>query len=309
MNTNNCNNESNSLKFYILIAIFIFCVSGSVIPTVAVSGGWHHGGYGLHGGHGGHFGGHGGHFGGLHFGGGHRHFGNYNSGYGGGYRYSYQPSYNYYPRSYSFTPRYSSPRAYTSYSPRRYVPSTTYISRNVDPNPYSSNANLYNTNNNNSTGTRYIEKGAGNNVTDNLGWQLLAQNNAKEALGVFAGQAGRHQEDGVPKVGFALSTAMQGDLDRAVWAMRRAFSIDPNSLHYINIEQRLRVSIDKLIAEFNLRLHNSDENRYSDAAFMVAALNYLIHNDDAARIAIEEAVVKAGDSSQSALNLHNLVKQ
>jgi len=300
MDTNSCNNESNNLKFYMLIVILIICMGGLAVPTVAVSGGWHHGGHGVHGGH---FGGH------VHFGGSHRHFGNYNRGYGGGYRYSYQPNYNYYPRSYSFTSGYSSPRAYTGYSPRKYSPPITYISRYVDSNPYSSNANLYNTYNSNSTETRYIEKGAGNNVTDNLGWQLLAQNNAKEALGVFAGQAGRHQEDGVPKVGFALSTAMQGDLDRAVWAMRRAFSIDPNSLHYVNIEQSLRVSIDNLIAEFNLRLRNSDGNRYSDAAFMVAALNYLIHNDEAARIAIEEAVGKAGDSSQSALNLRNLVKQ
>lgn len=299
MNTNSCDNKSNNLKFYIRIVILIICMGGLAVPTVAVSGGWHHGGHGVHGGH---FGGH------VHFGGSHRHFGNYNRGYGGGCRYSYQPSYNYYPRSYSFTSRYSSPRVYTGYSPRN-APSTTYINRNVGPNPYSSNTNLYNTYNSNSTETRYIEKGAGNNVTGNLGWQLLAQNNAKVALGVFAGQAGRHQEDGVPKVGFALSTAMQGDLDRAVWAMRRAFSIDPNSLHYVNIEQSLRVSIDNLIAEFNLRLRNSDGNRYSDAAFMVAALNYLIHNDEAARVAIEEAVGKAGDSSQSALNLRNLVKQ
>lgn len=305
MNTISCDNESNNLKFYIRIVILIICMGGLAVPTVAVSGGWHHGGHGLHGGHGVH----GGHFGGhVHFGGSHRHFGNYNRGYGGGYRYSYQPGYNYYPRSYSFTSGYSSPRAYTGYSPRN-TPSATYINRNVGPNPYSNNANLYNTYNSDSTGTRYIEKGAGNNVTGNLGWQLLAQNNAKEALGVFAGQAGRHQEDEVPKVGFALSTAMQGDLDRAVWAMRRAFSIDPNSLHYVNIEQSLRVSIDNLITEFNLRLRNSDGNRYSDAAFMVAALNYLIHNDEAARIAIQEAVDKAGDSSQSALNLRNLVKQ
>ncbi len=303
MNTNSCDNKSNNLKFYIRIVILIICMGGLAVPTVAVSGGWHHGGHGVHGGH---FGGH------VHFGGSHRHFGNYNRGYGGGCRYSYQPSYkpsyNYYPRSYSFTSRYSSPSVYTGYSPRNAL-STTYINRNVGLNPYSSNTNLYNTYNGNSTETRYIEKGAGNNVTGNLGWQLLAQNNAKVALGVFAGQAGRHQEDGVPKVGFALSTAMQGDLDRAVWAMRRAFSIDPNSLHYVNIEQSLRVSIDNLIAEFNLRLRNSDGNRYSDAAFMVAALNYLIHNDEVARIAIEEAVGKAGDSSQSALNLRNLVKQ
>ena len=144
-------------------------------------------------------------------------------------------------------------------------------------------------------------------VTNNEGWRLLAQNRTREALNFFAGQAGRYQKDGVPKVGYALSTAMQGDLDRAAWAMRRAFRIDPNSLHYVNIEQPLRISIGNLIAEYNARLDYSDGSGNSDSAFMIAALNYLLHDKNTARKAIEEAMGKAGDNSQSALNLYNLV--
>ncbi len=112
----------------------------------------------------------------------------------------------------------------------------------------------------------------------------------------------------MPKAGFALSIAMQGDLDRAVWAMRRAFRIDPNSLHHVDIEQSLRRSIDSLIEEYHLRLFNVEGNRYSDAAFMIAALYYLLHNKDNARVAIEQAVDLAGDRSQSAQNLYHLVR-
>ena len=166
---------------------------------------------------------------------------------------------------------------------------------------------MYSAYNNNPADTRYIEKDMESKVTNNAGWELLANNQAGEALGFFAGQAGRYQTDGVPKVGFALSTAMQGDLDRATWAMRRAFRIDPNSLHYINIEPQLRVSINNLIAEYNARLNYSEGYGQSDSDFMIAALNYLLHDKNASRKAIDVAINNGGDNSQSAQNLYNLL--
>ena len=166
---------------------------------------------------------------------------------------------------------------------------------------------MYSAYNNNPTNTRYIEKDMEIKVTNNAGWDFLAKNQASEALGFFAGQAGRYQTDGVPKVGFALSTAMQGDLDRAAWAMRRAFSIDSNSLHYIRIEPPLRVSINNLIAEYNNRINYSEGYGQSDSVFMIAALNYLLRDNNAASKAIDEAINKAGDGSQSAQNLYKLL--
>ena len=107
---------------------------------------------------------------------------------------------------------------------------------------------------------------------DNEGWRLLAQNRASEALAFFAGQAERDQKDGTPKVGFALSTVMRGDLDRATWAMRRAFRIAPNTLYYVKIEQLLQVSVIKLIGEYNTQLEYAGEVGNTDAAFIIAAL-------------------------------------
>lgn len=303
-----------NLKLSILSVIFAFIAMVLVMPTVEARGGGHHAGSGSHGGgHGRHFGGHRGNHGGhsRHFGG-HR---SHNRGFGS-HRHSSRSNYNYYPRSYgySYAPRYSS-RSYLSYRPRHYsprfysnyTPPVRYISINTYPSSYPGSNNTYNAYNSNSADIRYIEKDMEAKVMDNEGWRLLAQNRASEALTFFAGQAGRYQKDGIPKVGFALSTAIQGDLDRAAWAMRRAFRIDPNTLHYVNIEQPLRVSVNKLIGEYNAQLEYAGEAGNSDAAFMISALNYLLHNEDAARLAIEEAVGKARDNSQSAQNLYNLV--
>jgi hypothetical protein len=327
--------ENRNFKLSMLFVIFTFSAIVLTLPTTDARGTGHHAGgnqagSGSHSGHRGHISGHRRnhsghrHFGGSqrHFGGSHKHFGGHRSHYGGvgRHRPGYRQNYNYYPRSYgySYTPRYSS-RSYSSYSPRYYSPRSystytpsysppaSYTSLKTYPPNYSSNINIYNGYNSNSADTRYIEKDMESKVTDNAGWQLLAQNRASEALSFFAGQAGLYQNDGVPKVGYALSTAMQGDLDRAAWAMRRAFRIDPSSLHYIYIEQSLRISINNLIAEYNSRLNYSDGYGHSDPAFMIAALYYLLHDENAARKAIEEAIDKAGDNSQSAQNLYNLV--
>lgn len=318
-------------KLSILFAIIAFGTIVLTIPTVEARGGGHHAGSGSHGGghsghvgvHRGNHGGHSRHFGGghRHSGGSHRHFGghrnhssghrSHNSGFGS-HRHSSRHNHNYYPRSYgySYTPRYPY-RSYSSYRPRyysprsytRYAPPTRYISTNPYPSGYPGSTSY----NSNSADVRYIEKDMETKLTNNEGWRLLAQNRSSEALSFFSGQAGRYQKDGVPKVGYALSTAMQGDLDRAAWAMRRAFRIDPNALHYVNIEQPLRIIINKLITAYNAQLDYSYGAENSDAAFMVAALNYLLHNENAARKAIEEAMGKANDNSQSAQNLYNLV--
>ena len=316
-----CRNKNLILS--ILLVIFVFSVIVLTIPTVDARGKGHHAGSGSHRGHSGHVGGHrgnhaghGSHFGGdhRHRGGNHRHFGGHRNHYRGinRHRHSSRHNYNYYPRNYgysyapsyayrtysSYRPRYYSPRSYSSYTaPTRYISINTYSSGYPSGTSYNSN----------SADTRYIEKDMESKVTNNDGWRLLAQNRAGEALAFFAGQAGRHQNDGVPKVGYALSTAMQGDLDRAVWAMRRAFRIDPNTLHYINIEQPLRSRINNLITKYNDLLDYSDGAENSDSAFMIAALSYLLHDENASRKAIEEATDKAGDNSQSARNLYNLV--
>jgi hypothetical protein len=229
-------------------------------------------------------------------GGRHRHFGGYSGGYPR-YSYAYSPAY-YAPRAYS----YYNP-SYSTYRPR-YYSSPSYLGRNNYPKKYAGGGNTYSYN---SVSARYPDTATESYSTNDLGWRLLGQNNPREALDVFATQAGKNHNDGVPKVGYALSAAMQGDLNKAAWAMRRAFRIDPDSLHYLKIDALLRTRIDMLLAEYHDQLNYAQGNRHVDVAFMIAALNYLIHENDAARAAIEASVDKLGDNSPSALNLQRLV--
>ncbi|MDT8281894.1 MAG: hypothetical protein RQ982_03675 [Gammaproteobacteria bacterium] len=212
-------------------------------------------------------------------------YGGHHGGYYGGYRhYSYPYSYRH---NYSY--RNYSPRSYGySYSRRHY---NSYTPANTSKTVYN------NTTSNDDTSVKEI--------SSDRGWQLLAQNQPAEAFKVFAEQAGNNQSDGIPKAGYALSVALQGQHDKAAWAMRRAFRIAPDSLHYIDIDKTLQPAVSALIDEYAQRQNSA--NNQPDAAFMVAALNYLLHEDEAASIAIERAIQDEGDDSQSAENLQRLL--
>jgi hypothetical protein len=261
-----------------------------------------------------------------HPGGGHRHFGgtghryvwyegrilgdgqrHYGGSYFGGYRGGFG-----YPRNfgYVYLPGYYVPNAYSysypSYSLHRpqYGLSVPYAGEYEHPQKYNRKGSVYRYN---SASVRFPAVATGDSYsTNDLGWRLLAQNSAREALDVFAAQAGQYPKDGIPKVGYALSAAMQRDLNKAAWAMRGAFRIDPDSLQYLRIDASLRTHIDALLDEYHNQLNYAQGNRHFDVAFMIAALNYLIQEIDAARAAIVE-VEKLGDSSPSAINLQRLV--
>lgn len=253
-----------------------------------------------------------------HFGSGHRrhlsgrtYYGGYR-GYYSGYSSAYRRGYGYYPGNYGYvySPGYYAPGSYAysypSYSLYKpgYYSAPPYVGEYRYSSKYTGTGRNYRYN---SATARYPDNSAGSYSTSDLGWRLLAQNNPREALHVFADQARQRQTDGIPKVGYALSAALQGDLNKAAWAMRRAFRIDPDSLHYLKIDASLRASIDRLLIEYHDQLNHAQGNRHFDVAFMIAALNYLIHEQDAARIAIEQSVDKFGDHSPSAMNLQRLV--
>lgn len=214
--------------------------------------------------------------------------------------YIYFPGY-YVPSPYAYSYSYPS----YSYHKPQYEAFVPYAGEYKHPQKDNRQGRVYRYN---SASVRYPAIGNGDSYsTNDLGWRLLEQNSAREALDVFAIQVGQHPKDGIPKVGYALSAAMQRDLNKAAWAMRSAFSIDPDSLQYLRIDASLRTGIDMLLDEYHNQLNYAQGNRHFDVVFMIAALNYLIQEIDAARAAIEESVSKLGDSSPSAVNLQRLV--
>ncbi len=139
-----------------------------------------------------------------------------------------------------------------------------------------------------------------------LGWRLLSDGDSSEALHHFADWARRNPTVGAPMVGFALTYAVIGVLRQGVWAMRRAFRVDPESTHYIVIDDKLRPRIRTLLERY--QGVSAPNNNITDAAFMLASLHYLLRDLDHARSAIERASEK-GDRTESTANLARQIEK
>ncbi len=137
-------------------------------------------------------------------------------------------------------------------------------------------------------------------------WNLLATDRPADALREFGRQAASDPDNGVPKVGYALASAMTSDLTRGVWAMRRALRSHPHSLQYVTINEQLRPKVEHLTHQYEQALDHTTQD--PDAAFMVASLHHLLRNTEKAHHAIERAI-RDGDLSVSAKNLTQLIEK
>lgn len=135
------------------------------------------------------------------------------------------------------------------------------------------------------------------------GWSLLARGEARAAFRYFSQAASRNLDDGAPKIGYAIASAMIGDHRRAAWAMRRAFEIDPYSVGSISVDQGLYTQLDRLAEEYAKR---ADRARSADDDFMLAAMSFLIQDYQLAEVAAQ-AAIDHGDRSQAAQNLKAMI--
>ena len=134
---------------------------------------------------------------------------------------------------------------------------------------------------------------------DNEGWDRLANGNEDYALDIFAIQSQQNLNSGVPKVGFAIAAATNGETDRAIRAMRKAIRVDAAALDKININN-IESTIETLSKNYTLILNNNKNN--IDNAFMAAVLSYLKQDFKTANKLIAD-----NDKSQSAHNLRELL--
>ncbi len=93
---------------------------------------------------------------------------------------------------------------------------------------------------------------------------------------LYAVPCDRVSKTSAPKPGYSLDAAVSGDLNSGILAMRRAFQIDSESLHYINLNSATLNIIDSLIEKYQYKLKH--DNNEPDEAFMISALNYLRHD-------------------------------
>jgi len=141
---------------------------------------------------------------------------------------------------------------------------------------------------------------------DSPGWNYLAQGNFQEAINIFVKDIQSFPDAGIPKVGFALASAATGNLTKGVLAMREAFQIDPDSIHYLYFDEKLLAIINDLIEEYEYKLQQN--NNRPDEAFMVSTLHYLKYDYGSAHEAINRAIMD-GDKSPSMGELHRLVDE
>ena len=199
--------------------------------------GGHHGGYGYRS----HYGGYGyrGHIGGLHLG---LSFG-HGGAYGGGYRgYGLHSRYGRYGFGYRspYYGSYGTSGSYAAASAPRY--------RQRDTTPYVAEKTY-----------------SGQSVA--APWDLLAAGRYTDALRTFGHQASGDPGNSLPKVGYALASAMSGDLNTGAWAMRRALQANPDALEYVTVSHELRPRIEHLVHDYA---------QHTDAKFMVSTLRQLL---------------------------------
>ncbi|MDX1515138.1 MAG: hypothetical protein R3174_15480 [Gammaproteobacteria bacterium] len=138
------------------------------------------------------------------------------------------------------------------------------------------------------------------------GWALLREGRAREAQAAFGGAAARQPRDGGVKAGFAIAAAASGELEMAAWSMRRALKVDAKALAHLPVDESLSRTLLTLIDEFAISEGGRVEMR--DAAFMRAALHYLLGEPGAARRALALAV-EMGEDNPGADALQRLIAE
>ena len=141
------------------------------------------------------------------------------------------------------------------------------------------------------------------NTDNSLGWLLLANGEVDGALKTFALQIRNDPNNSILKVGYALAAAETGDLHKGVSAMRGALRSDPDSLHYLVLEEDLQSIVKNLVLRYEA---DSYQTTLTTAAsnFMIASLYYLLGDAGSA-----DLFLPAQDTDSSTRNLDSLIQQ
>lgn len=137
-------------------------------------------------------------------------------------------------------------------------------------------------------------------------WSKLSDGEADAALRAFSTIAQSSPDDTLAKVGYALATAFLEDDSTAVWAMRRAFRMDASAVHYAPIDAALQDQIRSLIGRYAYESQHVEHRR--DAAFMTAALHFILH-EHAEAIAAAKSAIDQGDTDDSTSRLLEILDE
>jgi hypothetical protein len=119
-------------------------------------------------------------------------------------------------------------------------------------------------------------------IDSGSGWRLLAADRPAAALRVFARQAAADPRAGRPRIGYALASALTGDLATSASALRRAFRVDPDAIHDVTVAG-FRDQLQPLVHEHEPLLEAEPPD--ADAAIVVTTVAFLLGDMPTARYA------------------------
>lgn len=215
---------------------------------------------------------------------------------------SYHRSYHSYPSysiSFGYDPSCSSYSSIYRYGTSYSYPAYTYPKKYYDPycRPYSSGVYLsYDTDvyvAADATPRSLTYAAASVRVIDateagptEIGFKLLAAGEHSRALSFFADAASRDLEEPLAKLGYSMASAAEGNDDRALWAMRRAVQAGaaelPSWPECTELTELAGTLKDRYQAKADRYVHTPDR----DALFMLAALNHVTGDTQAAKAAL-----------------------
>jgi len=128
------------------------------------------------------------------------------------------------------------------------------------------------------------------------GWEALSRYESGSAINAFKAQSSKDPEASLPQVGFALATALQGEPDKAVWALDLALKADTRDLRYFSADPGLQLVIDDLL------------DNYQNAPLMTATLLYLKQDYHSADSVLQIALAEC-DNCTGPRNMQHLIRQ
>jgi len=134
---------------------------------------------------------------------------------------------------------------------------------------------------------------AGQNID---AWTALGNYQTDQALDGFAYQSQQNPQNAMPKVGYALATALTGESDKAAWVMGLALAANVSELHYFQADANMQLVLDDMLMN------------YSHPPILRATILYLQQDYPAADKAISESLDSCSDC-RGQQNLQNLIQR
>jgi len=122
-------------------------------------------------------------------------------------------------------------------------------------------------------------------MTKGEAWDLLAAGRSNEAINSFVANIDSDSGSGAAKLGYGLAYAEIGNFQKAAWAIRRAFEIDPDGVSDIMLDGKLRPTLQKITDKFE---NDEPMPLDKDSSLVLGTLYQLMGDIEMAQVVIDK---------------------